>query len=57
MLLSLAPIAMQLTSPNSVMGSLIFFVSLFMMYSVGYPIGHTVLIGLFSKVIGKRPQV
>ncbi len=57
MLLSLAPIAMQLTSPNSGMGSLIFFVSLFMMYSVGYPIGHTVLVGLFSKVIGKRPQV
>ncbi len=56
-ILSLAPIARQYTSPRSGIGSLLFFVSMFMMYSVGYPIGHTALIGLFSKVIGKRPQV
>lgn len=28
----------------------------FMMYSIGYPIGHTAVIGLFSKIIGRRPQ-
>ncbi|GAX23150.1 MFS transporter, ceroid-lipofuscinosis neuronal protein 7 [Fistulifera solaris] len=31
-------------------------VSIFLMYSIGYPIGHTAVIGLFSKVIGRRPQ-
>jgi ceroid-lipofuscinosis MFS transporter 7 len=32
--------------PNS---SWRFFVAIFMIYSVGYPIGHTAVIGLFSK--------
>jgi hypothetical protein len=27
------------------------------MYAVGYPVGHTAAIGLFSKILGKRPQV
>ncbi len=52
-ILSLAP----LVRPYWGMGGAFFFVSMFMMYSVGYPIGHTTLIGLFSKVIGKKPQV
>ena len=26
------------------------------MYAVGYPIGHTAVIGWFSKAMGKRPQ-
>ncbi len=56
-ILSLAPIVRQYTSQHSGKDSWLFFVSMFMMYSVGYPIGHTALIGLFSKVIGKRPQV
>lgn len=30
--------------------------ALFMMYSVGYPIGHTAVIGWFAKAMGKRPQ-
>lgn len=26
------------------------------MYATGYPVGHTAVIGMFSKVLGKRPQ-
>lgn len=31
-------------------------VSMFFTYSIGYPICHTALIGLFSKIVGRRPQ-
>lgn len=31
-------------------------VAVFAMYAVGYPIGHTAVIGWFSKTMGKRPQ-
>ena len=50
----------------------VFFISIFTVYSIGYPVGHTAVgiaysvwnhvwcvlqvIGLFSKVLGKRPQ-
>ncbi|KAG5178771.1 major facilitator superfamily domain-containing protein [Tribonema minus] len=37
-------------------GDIAFVVSIFLQYSVGYPIGHTSVLGLFSKVVGKRPQ-
>jgi MFS transporter, ceroid-lipofuscinosis neuronal protein 7 len=30
--------------------------AIFMMYSIGYPIGHTAVIGIFSKIVGRRPQ-
>jgi len=30
--------------------------AIFLIYSIGYPIGHTAVIGLFSKIIGRRPQ-
>ncbi|GAX17281.1 MFS transporter, ceroid-lipofuscinosis neuronal protein 7 [Fistulifera solaris] len=30
--------------------------SVFLMYAIGYPLGHTAVIGLFSKVVGRRPQ-
>jgi ceroid-lipofuscinosis MFS transporter 7 len=33
-----------------------FVFAIFMLYSVGYPIGHTALLGLFSKIVGRRPQ-
>eukprot|EP00978_Attheya_sp_CCMP212_P012620 scaffold31556_cov62-Attheya_sp.AAC.2 len=33
-----------------------YFISIFMIYSIGYPIGHTALIGMFSKIVGRRPQ-
>eukprot|EP00980_Cylindrotheca_fusiformis_P017314 scaffold5371_cov139-Cylindrotheca_fusiformis.AAC.2 len=33
-----------------------FVLAIFMIYSVGYPIGHTAVIGLFSKIVGRRPQ-
>lgn len=30
--------------------------AIFLIYAVGYPIGHTAVIGLFSKIVGRRPQ-
>jgi len=33
-----------------------YLLSIFMIYSIGYPIGHTAVIGLFSKIVGRRPQ-
>ncbi|EEC49948.1 predicted protein [Phaeodactylum tricornutum CCAP 1055/1] len=33
-----------------------YFVAMFLIYSIGFPIGHTAVIGLFSKVVGRRPQ-
>lgn len=31
-------------------------VAILMIYGVGYPLGHTAVIGLFSKIVGRRPQ-
>ncbi|KAL7542996.1 hypothetical protein ACHAWF_007295 [Thalassiosira exigua] len=31
-------------------------IGIFLIYGIGYPIGHTAVIGLFSKVVGRRPQ-
>eukprot|EP00984_Skeletonema_dohrnii_P012893 scaffold5264_cov125-Skeletonema_dohrnii-CCMP3373.AAC.6 len=33
-----------------------YFLGIFMIYGVGYPIGHTAVIGLFSKIVGRRAQ-
>jgi len=33
-----------------------FYLSLVLMYSLGYPIGHTALLGLYSKIVKKGPQ-
>lgn len=33
-----------------------FYVAIFLMYAVGYPVGHTAVIGMFSKVLGRGPQ-
>lgn len=30
--------------------------AIFLIYAVGYPIGHTAVIGMFSKIVGRRPQ-
>eukprot|EP00551_Chaetoceros_affinis_P015021 CAMPEP_0203700368 /NCGR_PEP_ID=MMETSP0091-20130426/30917_1 /ASSEMBLY_ACC=CAM_ASM_001089 /TAXON_ID=426623 /ORGANISM="Chaetoceros affinis, Strain CCMP159" /LENGTH=538 /DNA_ID=CAMNT_0050573613 /DNA_START=89 /DNA_END=1705 /DNA_ORIENTATION=- len=30
--------------------------SMFLCYSIGYPVCHTALVGLFSKIVGRRPQ-
>jgi len=30
--------------------------AIFLVYAIGYPIGHTAVIGLFSKIVGRRPQ-
>jgi len=40
----------------SIPGSWSFVLAIFLVYSIGYPIGHTAAMGLFSKIIGKRPQ-
>ncbi|CAM9099439.1 unnamed protein product [Phaeothamnion confervicola] len=47
---------MLISSPTGVEGLLQFLIAVASMYSVGYPIGHTAVLGLFSKVVGKRPQ-
>lgn len=33
-----------------------YILGIFMVYGIGYPIGHTAVIGLFSKVVGRRAQ-
>lgn len=33
-----------------------FYLAIFLMYSIGYPVGHTAVIGMFSKVLGRGPQ-
>lgn len=33
-----------------------YWIAMFLIYSIGYPIGHTAVIGLFSKIVGRRPQ-
>lgn len=30
--------------------------SIFLIYAIGYPVGHTAVIGMFSKIVGRRPQ-
>lgn len=30
--------------------------AIFLIYAIGYPIGHTAVIGMFSKIVGRRPQ-
>ena len=30
--------------------------AILLIYGIGYPIGHTAVIGLFSKIVGRRPQ-
>ncbi|GKY99592.1 hypothetical protein MPSEU_000913500 [Mayamaea pseudoterrestris] len=34
----------------------IYVFAMLMIYSIGYPVGHTAVIGLFSKIVGRRPQ-
>ena len=33
-----------------------FEVAIYLLYAIGYPIGHTAVIGIFSKIVGGRPQ-
>lgn len=33
-----------------------YIIGILLIYGIGYPIGHTAVIGLFSKVVGRRPQ-
>jgi hypothetical protein len=48
--------AMFLVDSESNLGYATFVFSVGMQYGAAYPIGHTAVIGLFSKVVGKRPQ-
>jgi hypothetical protein len=45
-----------ISDPLQHAGTIWFFAAVFLMYSIGYPIGHTAVLGMFSKVVGKRPQ-
>ncbi|CAM9372145.1 unnamed protein product, partial [Hapterophycus canaliculatus] len=47
---------MFVTKPEGASGLPLFLIAVFLMYSVGYPIGHTAVLGLFSKVVGAQPQ-
>jgi MFS transporter, ceroid-lipofuscinosis neuronal protein 7 len=33
-----------------------YILSIFTVYSIGYPIGHTAVVAIFSKIVGRRPQ-
>lgn len=52
MVVSCLVIAMQLYSQSELQ----FYLAIAMMYSIGYPIGHTALIGMFSKISKSGPQ-
>ncbi|CAM9569306.1 unnamed protein product, partial [Chrysoparadoxa australica] len=56
MLAMMASTMLLIYAPPGEAGKLQFQASVFLMYSLAYPIGHTAVIGLFSKVVGKRPQ-
>ncbi|CAM9472921.1 unnamed protein product [Ectocarpus sp. 8 AP-2014] len=47
---------MFVRGPEGASGLPLFLWAVFLMYSVGYPIGHTAVLGLFSKVVGAQPQ-
>ncbi|CAM9888603.1 unnamed protein product [Ectocarpus sp. 13 AM-2016] len=47
---------MFVRNPEGASGLPLFLWAVFLMYSVGYPIGHTAVLGLFSKVVGAQPQ-
>jgi len=42
--------------PDDKNPSWIYIMAIFFVYSVGYPIGNTSSIALFSKIVGRRPQ-
>ncbi|CAM9944513.1 unnamed protein product [Ectocarpus sp. 4 AP-2014] len=46
----------MLALPPTFIGLHVFIAAVFLVYSVGYPIGHTAVLALFSKVVGAQPQ-
>ncbi|CAM9773448.1 unnamed protein product, partial [Choristocarpus tenellus] len=56
MMVMIAGCALFLPSPHGAEGLPMFMWAVFLMYAVGYPIGHTAVLGLFSKVVGRQPQ-
>ncbi|CAM9556073.1 unnamed protein product, partial [Ectocarpus sp. 8 AP-2014] len=46
----------MLALPPTVIGLHGFIAAVFLVYSIGYPIGHTAVLALFSKVVGAQPQ-
>ena len=51
MMASVTPLAFSTTPPE---GAFIF--SLLFMYTIGYPVSHTAILGVFSKVVKKGPR-
>ena len=48
----LAPVVQTMGIP----GSWCYVLGIFLIYSIGYPLGHTAAMALFSKIVGKRSQ-
>ncbi|CBN79387.1 conserved unknown protein [Ectocarpus siliculosus] len=46
----------MLALPPTFIGLHVFIAAVFLVYSIGYPIGHTAVLALFSKMVGTQPQ-
>ncbi|CAN0428886.1 unnamed protein product, partial [Ectocarpus fasciculatus] len=46
----------MLALPPTCISLHVFIAAVFLVYSIGYPIGHTAVLALFSKVVGTQPQ-
>merc|ERR1712071_532671 len=49
-------ISLSFLNENNMNAPWRYVISTFLIYSIGYPIGHTAIMGLFSKIVGRRPQ-
>jgi len=56
LVMSFGVVSLGFLEQDAVNPSWKFCTAIFLIYSVGYPIGHTAVIGLFSKIVGRRPQ-
>lgn len=56
LIMSLGVLSLGFLEQDVVNPSWKFCTAIFLIYSIGYPIGHTAVIGLFSKIVGRRPQ-
>lgn len=56
LIMSFGVLSLGFLEQDAVNPSWKFCTAIFLIYSVGYPIGHTAVIGLFSKIVGRRPQ-
>lgn len=56
LIMSCGVVSLSFLEHDAVNPSWKFCTAIFLIYSIGYPIGHTAVIGLFSKIVGRRPQ-